>query len=59
MELIGIPALEATAKAFFAICVTVAAMQMLAGEGGAARSFRSLCALAATLCAMRMLARFL
>jgi len=48
-------ALAAAARGLFSICVAVAAMELLAGEGGAARSFRSLCALAATLCALRML----
>ena len=54
-----IQALAATAKGLFGICVTVAAMEQLAGESGSGRAFRSLCALAATLCALRMLAGFL
>lgn len=55
----GIQAMKEAAKGLFAICVTVAAIEQLAGQGGAARSIRSLCALAATLCALRMLARLL
>ena len=41
----------------FGICVAVAAMELLAGEGGLVAPFRALCALAATLCALRMFAR--
>ena len=52
-------ALEEAARGLFSICVTVAALERLAGEGGAARAFRALCALAATLCALRMFARLL
>ncbi|MBQ6120455.1 MAG: hypothetical protein IJI59_01800 [Clostridia bacterium] len=52
-----IQALEEAAKGLFGICVTVAALEQLAGEGGPARTFRALCALAATLCALRMFAR--
>ena len=51
-----IQALEEAAKGLFGICVTVAALEQLAGEGGPARTFRALCALAATLCALRMFA---
>jgi len=54
-----IPALTQAAQALFSICAAVAAMELLAGEGGAARSFRSLCALAATLCALRVLVKLL
>ena len=55
-----VQALAEAAKALFGICVTVAALELLTGEDGpAARAFRGLCALAATLCALRMFARLL
>ena len=52
-------ALTEAAGSLFGICVAVSALELLAGKGGMARSFRSLCALAATLCAARVLARLL
>jgi len=52
-----IQALAEAAKGLFGICVTVAALELLAGEDGSARAFRAFCALAATLCALRMFAR--
>ena len=55
----NLQALEAAAKGLFGICVTVAALEQLTGNGGAARALRSLCALAATLCVLRMFARLL
>jgi hypothetical protein len=61
----SIQALEEAARELFGICVTVAALdpkglssrRQTAGEGGPARAFRALCALAAALCALRMVAR--
>ena len=47
------------ARGLFSICVAVAALEQLAGDGRTARPFRALCALAATLCALRMAARLL
>ena len=52
-----IQALTEAARELFGICVAVAAMEMWTGTGSAAKSFRSLCALAATLCALRMAVR--
>lgn len=37
----------------FSICVAAAAMDLLVGEGPAARSLHALCALSAALCALR------
>ena len=42
------------ARGLFGICVAVAAMEQLTGKGASSRPFRSLCALAAMLCAMRL-----
>lgn len=53
----SIQALEEAARELFGICVTVAVLEQTAGEGGPARAFRALCALAAALCALRMVAR--
>ncbi len=50
-------ALAEAARGLFGICVAVAAMELLNGSGSAAKPFRSLCALAATLCALRMAVR--
>lgn len=47
-------AIGEVARGLFGICVAVAAMEQLAGKGTSARTFRSLCALAAVLCAMRL-----
>lgn len=47
-------ALGETVRGLFGICVVAAAMEQLAGEGGMAKPFRALCALAATLCALRL-----
>lgn len=41
--------------ALFSICVAAAAMDMLAGDRRTALSFRSLCALAMSLCALRVI----
>lgn len=49
----------ASARGLFCICVAVAALDQLAGDREAARPFRALCALAATLCAARLMARAL
>ena len=48
--------LAEAARGLFGVCVAVAAMELLAGDGAAARPFRAVCALAATLCALRMIA---
>ena len=48
-----------TARALFCVCTAVAMTELLAGEGCASRPFRSVCALAATLCALRMVSRLL
>ena len=48
-----------TARALLCICATVAMTELLAGEESASRPFRSVCALAATLCALRMVFRLL
>ena len=53
----SIQALEEAARGLFGICVTVAALEQTVGEGSPARAFRALCALVATLCALRMFAR--
>ena len=45
--------LSISLKGLFSICLMVAAMDVLAGEGRAALSFHSMCALASTLCAIR------
>ncbi len=50
-------ALTEAARELFGICVAVATMEMLTGTGSAVKSFRSLSALAATLCALRMAVR--
>ena len=42
------------AGGLFGICVAVAAMEQLTGKGASSRPFRSVCALAAVLCAMRL-----
>ena len=42
------------ARGLFGICVAVAAMEQLTGKGASSRPFRSLCAIAALLCAMRL-----
>ena len=43
----------------FSICVAAAALEALVGEGRMALSFRSVCALAASVCAVRVLLRFM
>ena len=50
----NVRALGEAARGLFGICVAVAAMEQLAGQGSMARPFRALCALAATLCALRV-----
>jgi hypothetical protein len=52
-----VQALEEAARGLFSICVTVAALELLAGKDVSARAFRALCAVASTLCALRMFAR--
>lgn len=49
-----IQAIEGVARGLFGICVAVSAMEQLTGKGAASRPFRSLCALAAVLCALRL-----
>ena len=41
------------AAALFSVCVCVACMEVLAGKGGTARSFRAVCAVAASVMALR------
>jgi len=47
-------ALGETSLGLFSICVLLAAMGLLAQDGRASLPFRSACALAGTLCALRM-----
>ena len=47
-------ALGEAVRQLFGICVAAAAMEQLAGDGDMAQPFRALCALAATLCALRL-----
>lgn len=47
-------ALGEAVRGLFGICVAAAAMEQLAGEGSMAKPFRALCALAATLCVLRL-----
>lgn len=51
--------LREAARGLFGVCVAVAAMELAAGDGSMSRPFRSVCALAATLCALRMAVRLL
>lgn len=45
--------------ALFSICVAAVALDTLAPEGELSGTFRVVCALAASVCALRVLARFL
>ena len=47
------------AVALFSVCVVAAAMETLAGEGRTAQSFRGICALAASVMALRAIMCFL
>lgn len=47
-ETLKTPALE-----LFSLCAAAAALETLVGDERAARPFRALCALAASLCALR------
>ena len=52
-------ALVESSRGLFGICVAAAVMDLLAGEGGASRTLRPLCALGMTICALRMVSRML
>ena len=49
-----VQAIGDAARGLFGICVAVAVMEQLTGKGASSRPFRSLCAFAAVLCAMRL-----
>ena len=51
--------LAAPVKALFSICVAAAAMETLTRDRRSALAYRSLCALAVTVCALRMALRLL
>ncbi len=52
-------AVSQAARELLAVCVCVAAMDALVGEGRSALGFRSVCAMAAAVRALRLLTRLL
>lgn len=51
--------LARAALGLFSICVVASMMDALMDEGGLARAFRSVCALASSVWALRVILRFL
>ena len=51
--------LSAPAMGLFSICLAVAAVELSVGEGRAALAFRSLCAVAMSVCAIRLVLRLI
>lgn len=52
-------AISEAARGLFAVCAVAAGMEMLAGDRRASSAFRSVCALAVTLRALRLIAGLL